>query len=79
MAGDESTTLTAEATADQTQGNADATAAAAFQIAEGNETSTIWNWLAGQLGNTPWAVSQAGLAGAGAIKGDRSNMDNGRC
>ncbi len=65
-AGHESDALIAEAAADQTQGNGDAAAEAAFQIAQANETSTVWNWLAGQLGNTPWAVSQAGLAGAEA-------------
>src|SRR6185312_7473506 len=32
---------------------------------QANETATIWTWLAGQL-NTPWADSQAGLAGAEA-------------
>lgn len=62
----ESDALVAEAAADQTQGNGDGAAQAAFQTAQANETSTIWNWLAGQLGNTPWAVSQAGLAGAEA-------------
>ncbi len=61
VAKNESDALKAEALADQKQGNSDAAAAASFQIAQANETATIWSWLDGQLG-TPWADSQAGLA-----------------
>src|SRR5487761_144820 len=56
-------TMVPRAQAEQAQSGGDAAAAASFRIAQANETATIWNWLAGQLGNTPWARSQAGLAG----------------
>src|SRR5487761_1591707 len=49
VAANESDALTAEAQADQTQGNSDAAAEANFQIAQANETSTIWSWLASQF------------------------------
>ncbi|HEV3025785.1 MAG TPA: hypothetical protein VGX76_25100, partial [Pirellulales bacterium] len=58
-------TMVPKAQAQQTQANGDAAAAADFRIAQANETATVWNWLANQIG-TPWAQSQAGLAGAEA-------------
>src|SRR5487761_1141047 len=76
VAANESDALVAEAQADQTQGNSDAAAEANVQIAQANETSTIWNdivgWASPTSGNPngmpglPWMQSQAGLAGAEA-------------
>ncbi|HVA44856.1 MAG TPA: hypothetical protein VNH11_00590, partial [Pirellulales bacterium] len=75
LAGQEAGVMTADAAADVTQGNSDATADANFQIAQASETANVWTWLAaqfplpsgeGQGGGLPWAQSQAGLAGAEA-------------